>query len=45
MTGSPVKVEITYNDQCGVTVTPANAWSATEPTKLNQNGGVVTYCN
>lgn len=71
MTGSPVKVEITYagntsvfrpgagegsfrhwhafdivvDSQCGVTVTPANTWSSSEPANPNQNGGAVTYCN
>ena len=71
ITGSPVKVEVTYDgnttvftpgpgegtlvnwhafdivvdSQCNVTITPANAWSATEPANPNQNGGAVTYCN
>lgn len=71
MTGSPVKVELTYNgntsvftpgpgegalekwhafdivvdSQCHVTITPVDAWSATEPTNPNQNGGAVTYCD
>ncbi|MBX3619810.1 MAG: hypothetical protein KF891_07480 [Rhizobacter sp.] len=71
MTGSPVRVEVTYNgntsvftpgagegtlnnwhafdivvdNQCAVTLTPANTWSATEPANPNMNGGAVTYCN
>ena len=71
MTGSPVKVEVTYNgntsvfrpgagensfrhwhafdivvdNQCGVTITPADTWSATEPVNPNPNGATITYCN
>lgn len=37
--------DIVVDNQCAVTITPANTWSDTEPVNPNQNGGSVNYCN
>ncbi len=37
--------DIVINAQCGVTITPANTWSAGEPTNPNPGGATITYCN
>jgi uncharacterized protein YfaP (DUF2135 family) len=37
--------DIVVDNQCNVTITPANTWSTTEPANPNMNGGAVTYCD
>ncbi|HEY0818587.1 MAG TPA: carboxypeptidase regulatory-like domain-containing protein [Rhizobacter sp.] len=37
--------DIVVDNQCNVTITPANTWSTAEPANPNMNGGAVTYCD